>query len=287
MAGTLFSTGVISDDATFRAAGKLQSDAIVSMGLVRRTAGEDSGQIDWATVARPIANTSAGYEVFRFADALQATAPVLIKIIWGCGAITSLRYIVQVGFATDGAGTLTGYTSFAGTFTTTAALTASSLVRISGSTNRLCFASNVHTDVLTSCDLFSIERTHNAAGGDTAQGVFFFSKRGNIGNTYSLLTYAGGELDYRASYAACLAPSVGHGSTGTQTMVFPIFPAAGPFLNPMINCVGMFVGNITVGVPLTITILGSARTYIPLPTAGFAIYCYSAALTLAMLMRTD
>ena len=284
MAMLLFSTGVITDDATFRAAGKAQSDAIVAMGLVRTA---DTGQINWATVARPAANTSAGYEMFAFADALQATAPVLIKIIWGCGLVNDrLRHIVQVGVGTNGAGAFLGWVTTARTLSMSSVLDAGNVNRISGATNRVCIAFNVHLNGATNCNVISVERTHNAAGGDTAQGVLVFYKDSNVGCPGSLLTFAGGELDAHAYYAVGLAPSVGHGSTGTQTMAFPVFFAAGPFFNPSLNVLGMFPGNITVGVPLTITLLGSGRQYIPLTTTGFQMFFYTTT-SLALLMRND
>lgn len=95
-----------SSDATFRAWGSELSAKLQAAGLVKTT---DTGQIDWATVARPTTNTAAGYEMYRFNDALQATAPVFIKIEYGTGgsATTPITWI-DAGTGTDGAGTLTG-----------------------------------------------------------------------------------------------------------------------------------------------------------------------------------
>lgn len=288
MALSIQPLNAISDDATFRANGKRISDQIVAVGLVRRTAGEDSGQIDWATVARPAANNTAGYEVFAFADALQATVPVLIKISWGCGAATNgLRMLIDVGFKTDGAGGITGYTGHQLTLTSNSADVAATITRVSGDTNRLCLAHKANENATAACNLFSIERTHTVVGGDTADGVFVFSKIGSTGNICFLLTVAGGELDYHANYTNFLHPSVGAGSTGAQTMVFPIFPARGPWMFPSLNVAAVFAVNITVGVPFSFTLLGSSRSFIPLPTTGFPVYPYTALAGFALLMRNE
>lgn len=284
MATLVFAAVPITDDASFRVCGKRFSDAIVAMGLTRVA---DAGSVNWTTVARPAAYGNAGFEIFAFADALQATFPVLIKIIWGCGAANDrLMITVQVGFTTDGSGAFTGFKTTSKSLVP-AILIGTSISRVSGAANRIILASNVSENTATYCDLFSVERTHDAAGGDTAEGVFVFYKFGNAGSPYSLLTYAGGELDYRANYASVCAPSVGHGSTGTQTMVFPIFPAHGPFINPSSNVLAAFPGNVTAGVPFTVTIMGAAHSYLPLPTTGFFVLCSGTPGYLALLMRND
>jgi hypothetical protein len=70
----------LADDATFRAWGSGIAAQIAAMGLVQTS---DTGQINWVTVARPALNTIAGYEIWRFNDALQATKPVFIRIDYG------------------------------------------------------------------------------------------------------------------------------------------------------------------------------------------------------------
>lgn len=94
-----------NDNASFRIWGKAVSDALSSM-LVRTA---DTGQIDWSTAAKPGPSTAAGYEVYRFDDPLQATAPVFIKIEYGTasGNTTPCLY-VTVAEASNGAGGMIG-----------------------------------------------------------------------------------------------------------------------------------------------------------------------------------
>lgn len=94
-------------DAEFRAWGRDYSDHLAAVGLVRTA---DTGQINWDTVLRPGAiNTAAGYEIWRFADALQATAPIFIKIEYGTFNVLDRPAIwITVGKGSDGSGTITG-----------------------------------------------------------------------------------------------------------------------------------------------------------------------------------
>lgn len=109
MAIASFSSKPISDtDANFRLWGNGLSAAIQAVGLVRTS---DAGQINWSTVTRPTAaNTMQGYEIFRFNDSLQGTAPIFIKLEYGSGAYGGPfpAYKTTVGKGTDGAGNITG-----------------------------------------------------------------------------------------------------------------------------------------------------------------------------------
>lgn len=269
MATLSFEIQIVTDDATFRLRGKQLSDAYVAMGLVRRTSGEDSGQIDWATVMWPVAGTSAGYEIFRFADTLQATAPVLIKITWGSPSYRDkIRQIVQVGVATDGAGTFLGLKTTARTLNDESSYIPS-ICYISGSTNRLCAWMSVQYVDANRAHMFAIERTHDAAGNDTAEGVLWlvYSNAEAALTNIGALSFVGGEIGVETKLS-CLLPSVGSGSIGTQTSVYPIFAAPVTFPNPMLNHVVMFQNNCTGGVPVLVSLLGASRLYLPLYTGG-------------------
>lgn len=95
-----------STDAEFRTWGSAISAALQSL-LVKVT---QTGEVNWSTVTKPSAgNTSQGFEVYRFADSLQSTAPVFIKIEYGSSG-TAIRpgLWLTVGKGQDGAGNLTG-----------------------------------------------------------------------------------------------------------------------------------------------------------------------------------
>src|SRR4051812_25718504 len=94
----------LADDATFRTWAQGIHAQIVATGALTQTA--DTGQVNLTTATRPLANAFAGYEIFAFNDALQATAPLYLKVEYGVGATQdrpSLR--VSAGSSTNGAGT--------------------------------------------------------------------------------------------------------------------------------------------------------------------------------------
>lgn len=99
-----------STDAAFRTWGLAMSTQFTSIGFLKTA---DTGQIDWTTVTRPGGtNTAAGYEIRVFADTLQSTKPIYVKIEYGNGSATSYPQVwVTVGVGSNGSGTLTGITT--------------------------------------------------------------------------------------------------------------------------------------------------------------------------------
>jgi len=95
-----------SGDTGFRAWVAICENMLTASGLVRAS---DAGQINSATVSRPGAvNTAAGYSIWRFADPLQATAPVFLKVEYGTGtSVTSAGTFLTIGRGADGAGNIT------------------------------------------------------------------------------------------------------------------------------------------------------------------------------------
>lgn len=89
--------------ANYRLYGQTWSNTFISMGLVKTA---DAGQVNWSTVADiPPTNSTRDYEVWRFADAAQATAPIFIKTTYS--GSTSARHIgFQCGNGSDGNGNI-------------------------------------------------------------------------------------------------------------------------------------------------------------------------------------
>lgn len=161
----------LDGDATFRQWAQGIHNALVAVGMVQTA---DTGQINLATAARPGAlNTAAGYEIFRFSDALQATAPVFIKIEYGVGgALDRPSIAVTVGTGTNGAGTLSG----AGVRTRvgpSASKTAGTNLplRASGSSRRLALVYNYDSGSASFAGLIVVERLRDAADNPVAAGV--------------------------------------------------------------------------------------------------------------------
>jgi hypothetical protein len=107
---TYISSGSVTvlhnSDAAYRAWGSALSAALQGCGLVMTA---DTGQVDWLTVTRPSINTFNGYEIYRFDDAMQATAPIFIKVQYGTGSSTThARILLIIGTGSNGSGTITG-----------------------------------------------------------------------------------------------------------------------------------------------------------------------------------
>jgi hypothetical protein len=96
----------ITGTERFRLWGAKVREMLEGIGLTRTA---DTGQINWATVEWPAAETDAGYEIYRFNDTLQATRPIYIKIFYGRGeGEKRYRIGLQVGSKSNGTGTIEG-----------------------------------------------------------------------------------------------------------------------------------------------------------------------------------
>lgn len=95
----------LTTDAFWRARVGEISAALTAVGFIRAS---DTGQIDTATTLLPAAGADGGYEIRYLNDSLHSTAPVYVRITYGRTSVDTLRMRLVVGFATDGAGNITG-----------------------------------------------------------------------------------------------------------------------------------------------------------------------------------
>lgn len=95
----------VTTDAGFRAWAQKVHDALAAVGLVQTS---DTGQINLTTVTAPALGAFAGYEIWRFNDAEQASHPIYMKVEYGkAGATTQPALRWTVGTGSNGSGTLT------------------------------------------------------------------------------------------------------------------------------------------------------------------------------------
>lgn len=254
----------LGTDADFRAWGSGIAAQIAAMGLVQTT---DTGQINWATVARPAINTSAGYEVWRFADALQATKPVFIRLDYGISAVADRpRLIVRVGTGTDGAGTLTGQVGTAVTLQTSGASKTAGVVLpslCSGSTSRLNLLTDADFASANFAFLICVERTKTNLGVDTGDGIATFF--------YSVPVQQFQAIPFSGAVPAGTANNPAISLASTQGAISNIGPNVA--LSPTIVCLGKacfasWAAYISADIPklglIGVDHLGAVRTMIPL-----------------------
>ena len=214
-------------------------------------------------------NTVAGYQIWGMGDALQATAPVYVKIEIASSSTTSAPAIwITVGTGTNGAGTLTGQTSGRiGLLTTTAPVSTLYASYASGDLNRCAFALFVGAQVATTEIFFSIERSKDASGNDTGDGIIVFGVGGAA--LYSQYVPASGSV--RTAQTAPTLP-VCQGVTtladGSDVGLIPLLPmSSGGTVNPG-NCVWFYYrSDLTTMNPMVATLKGSSHTVLPLGVA--------------------
>lgn len=220
-------------NAQFRAWGTYVRDAIMNCGFTM----VGTGNIDWTTVAAPtLTNTPSGFEVYQFNDTLQATNPVFFRIGYGsAGGANRPSLWLQVGRGHNGTGTITAN---GGALTANVQVTRNSddtsgnsfwsyiAGRSDGAFGYLCLAlwtNKTNTsisggfpaapkDTTTPMGtLLSIERTKDANGNDTSDGVL-------------LLYHAGASTTYNQQYVGNTANSNVSSSIGVLT------PGNGPLV---------------------------------------------------------
>lgn len=189
-----------STDALFRAWVQFIHDTLITTGVWVDPG--DTGQMTIATAAHPTTtNTKVGFRIYRMDDALQATAPVFLRIDYGSGAAANTPGIwLTFGTASNGAGTITNITFNGGSTTiptVSSGTNATSLCNSYGSAakNRfslLMFVRAAANDMM----IMSVERSKDASGADTADGLLLTYQTdagGGLRNTQYIVRAGGGQ----------------------------------------------------------------------------------------------
>jgi hypothetical protein len=273
-----------SSDANFRAWGLAVATKLGQVGLVQTA---DAGQINWTTVTAPGgADTYQGYEIWRFADALQATAPVFMKVQYGSGASNAANPGIRVvfGSGSDGAGNLTGVLS--SNLDSEATASAGAVTAYwSGSTNR--FAMAIMSSAVANQHLMLFERSLDSLGAVTSEAVLWLSKPSLSATVMSELAWdtATGDKTAVETTFGVLVPANGTGVTGTQIAVYPVFHQKGVFMFPGMNSMVYFNAAITANSQIAVPVYGASRVYMPLgSTVGITAGAFRGAVTGTALM---
>ncbi|SRR6266498_200685 len=190
-----------STDALFRAWAQFIHDTLISTGGWVDPG--DTGQLTISGATKPVAiNTKVGYRMYRMADSLQGSFPVFMRLDYGSGttgAGLEPGVWVTIGTGSNGSGTITGITYDGGsvtqaTFRPGGNATSACNSYGSADTSRiqlLMFVRAAAIDMMA----FSLERTKDASGNDTGDGLLMFSEQpGSIGqlNKCNYIVRAGG-----------------------------------------------------------------------------------------------
>lgn len=263
-----------ANDAAFRAWLAECEQMLADCGLVRTA---DTGQINPATATIPATNaTMAGYSMWRFDDALQATAPVFIKVEYGRNnSAANLLGVVTVGTATDGAGNITGLTSGAGSIGSVApaaGVFSSYAVHREGLAALAFKVGGIGASSIPFS--FLVQRTVDNTGTPTASGVLVIRPGGAIANPASVcrlrFTPTSESTGFQASNVHIIGfvpGGITDGRVGLSPQVFPHWIAL-PKQAPLVGSAGAVRGEIAQGQEFTMTLVGgAARNYINVGTA--------------------
>lgn len=245
-------------DAAFRTWVQGLSDALTFVGIPKTT---DTGQLDPLTITRPTtANTYKGYEIRRFNDPLQSSAPVFIKIEVGTsGSVDAQSIRLTAGIATDGAGNFVGNASLPKTLGYTGGLpTGQHTHLISGSSNRFAVALGATTPL--NSIFFSVERSRDNSGNPTGNQIIICGHIGTAGRYAKRVPFTGGVPadDFFCNIGAS-------GTTGinkAKAFTSPIYPNEfGELLNPGLNQICYYTSDVPAGTVDVVSMYGVNRTY--------------------------
>lgn len=267
-------------DASYRAWITQFKTALTSAGW---TQSADTGQLNEATVTYPVAvSTFSGYHIYYLNDTLHASFPLYMKIQWGSGnALTRTQWKIQFGYATNGAGTFTGWTSpeFAMSFG------GSTSVDTGSGTTGVCLASGGNgwgffsfqyaaSTTFANRPFFLVQRRFNtdgslASSGDwcllyqmtavTGQSYMFSVERGT-GNTW------GGSNNF----AFCMPVQQGqNNSTGGDTEVYRHYARMGPVRVAGAGCT-YFLSEISTDATFALNVYGNTRTWLATGHGGMS-----------------
>lgn len=268
-------------DAGFRAWGSELSTALQTVGLVQTA---DTGQINWTTVTRPGTNTAGGYEIYRFNDALQGTAPVFIKLEYGTSSSASNPQLwLTVGTGSDGAGTITGTVvsrtacAMCPSFPATGTPYPSYVCMVGGQL-MVCSKTGAGPSGSNSGMFWHVGRSTADTGADTADGVVVYYKTANAAFHSAQFRYFAAAATITAAGTAsiggpyCMIPAALTSSLdGSDIQAFKHY-AAFPLVRPVVGLVTVLTAEVPAGNTISVAAVGSTpRTYISIGQAGYGM----------------
>jgi hypothetical protein len=257
--------------AHFRAWATVISGAFSSGGMIQTS---DTGQINLTTVAAPGAiNTAMGYEIWRFADTLQATKPVFIKIEYGSGGTSASNpgIWLTIGTASDGAGNITGTIKARNQIgvNTTNISTATNSVLISVGTGRFSFTFGYNQSATNYFMLVGLERTKDSSDADTSTGLLLVSVVSGTTGTFQVLLFSGSAPSAETN-GNSLIPAADATTDGSNVGVFPLkFFNFGAYVRGGMNWKVYRTNEIGTGT-FTVTIQGVSHTFYAMGASGAA-----------------
>jgi len=250
-----------NDNAQFRAWG---SELSAKFGAVGLTQTGDTGQVNWTTVNRPAVNTLGGYEIWRFNDSLQATAPIFMRVEYYTGSnALNPRIDITFGTGSNGSGTLTGLTSSARLVAQgTQSDTIGRQSFMSYKPERGFFGFTWKIGAACQGEFF-IARTVDSNGDPTDVGALVMWSNGN-GQQFFRFASPASAGAFVGGCQSCLIPQSVTNSivTSGEPQIYTHY-VSDPRVNPINQVLTVFENEFGQGTTFTATVLGvTPRTYI-------------------------
>jgi hypothetical protein len=267
---TWMSAPSYANDVAFRKWCQGIHDSFAACGWVQTA---DTGQIDLTTMTTPV-SSPAGFEMWRMADALQATAPVFVKIEYGKSSTSAMGFWVTVGRATDGAGVIGGTLYARMTAINSSSDQTEYPSYASGDTSSIAIVPWSGCQGQASFSLF-IERSRDSAGVPTANALLVAFMGSAVNAPMHVIGYRGvpGSVMHATSQYCATLPGVINGLTGSLAstlskdgVVAPVLPIAcmAPGVTPWVSNIMIAVHPGDAGSTSVITaatINGATHTY--------------------------
>lgn len=261
--------------ANYKNWGKYISDALTAAGW---TYGSDSGQIlqDWSdNPAVPGTNTYK-YQIWKMADSLQGSFPVVVKVEFGNsnGGSNNPSVRITVGTGSNGSGTITGSAIIGPTTCVTDNTTAGT-----GATTYDCYSSGttgrigllMWRNAATSIPMFfGMERTLDSTGTANSDGVTLLTVGATDNNGYArqqTLTLnpsvaLASQYKVGLTLGSCFQTGFSSDTLTTNVAISPVFPDYGKFGNPHSIAGRAGITDVVENTTISTTLYGSGLTYL-------------------------
>jgi hypothetical protein len=260
-----------NSDADFQTWAQGVEAQLVACGLVNTA---DTGQVNLATMVRPAANGFAGYRIYRFNDAMQASKPVFIKWEYGVASATNMpSWRISLGTGTNGAGTLTG--TVIGTYQAAASSSKSAGIQLPS----YCQGDGGGIRIVNNFDIATggfriycfIERFRNPDGTPNPNGVFIFMGGQSISS--NVLPFTGAAPSSNGSGSGLPTPPINNAqgalsAAGSEVAMSPFYGIWGR-LYQILGIMQYWSADIGAGVAFSSSSwLGAAHTWMPFGSVG-------------------
>jgi hypothetical protein len=229
-----------------------------------------AGQIDWT------GGQVNGYELFSFADSLQATYPVHLRIDYGAVGGTGfvLGYTFTISTAPNAAGQVMGLPQAISNGTRSHDNSEISNCYVSGDTNRLSLALFEGPNIFAYYFL-NIERTKDASGNDTGDGIIIQACVGDGDGSSDVTRPAGGLVSTVLPFSGPVAGyqpvwntqfNYNSSTLNNETNIGTLQCVPFNFIpyNPGLGVLLYYGSDYPVYTPTSFELYGASHTYLPL-----------------------